>query len=154
MEELTKILRQCLDEIDAGIKEGKFPEVARIYVERLGRSIRNTLSVIETVLKENTIQTGISPSSRSAIYNLRRAFYANLSRLVEEEGVDKDRSTEEWKSAVSKMIEFINKEGISETPMKIVLTYSIAEEGDKKFVRPEKAEILFFELEGVRTVKF
>jgi len=154
MEELKEVFRKCLEEIDSGIKESKFPEVARIYIERLGRSIRDTLSVIDTVMKENTIQTGISPSSRSAIYNLRRAFYATLSRLSEEKGIDKDRSTEEWKNAVSKMIEFINKEGISEAPMKIVLTYDIAEENGKKYVKPERAEILFFELEGVKTLTF
>lgn len=154
MEDLKEVFGKCLEEIETGIREGRIPEAVRIYVERLGRSIRETLSVIETVMRENTIQTGISPSSRSAIYNLRRAFYATLSRLSEEKGVDKDRSVEEWKNAVSRMIDFINKEGINEAPMKIVLTYSIASDGDKKYVRPEKAEILFFELEGVKSLTF
>ncbi|HDI31552.1 MAG TPA: hypothetical protein ENF80_01925, partial [Thermofilum sp.] len=142
MEELKVTFNKCLEEIETGIKEGKLPEAVRIYIERLGRSIRETLSVIDTVMRENTIQTGISPSSRSAIYNLRRAFYATLSRLSEERGVDKEKSVEEWKKAVSKMIDFINKEGISEAPMKIVLTYDINEENDKKYIRPKEAEIL------------
>ncbi len=152
MEELKVTFNKCLEEIETGIKEGKLPEAVRIYIERLGRSIRETLSVIDTVMRENTIQTGISPSSRSAIYNLRRAFYATLSRLSEERGVDKEKSVEEWKKAVSKMIDFINKEGISEAPMKIVLTYDINEENDKKYIRPKEAEILFFELEGIKSL--
>jgi len=108
---------------------------------------------LETVTKENTIQTGISSSSRGAVYNLRRAFYATISRLEREEDIDRNRSIDEWRSFVSKLIGFINEHGISEAPMKIVLSYNIVTDNGVKYLRIEKAEILYFELEGVKELE-
>jgi len=154
MEELFNLMSKCVETIEKGIKEKAFPEVARIYIERLGRSVRETEGVLKLVLMENTIQTPISPSSRSAIYNLRRAYYAVLSRMEKEKGVDRARSTELWRAAVNKLIEYINAEGISEAPMKIVVTYDIEEEDGKKVLKLKKAAILYFELEGVKELTF
>ncbi len=149
MEEVITQMEDLLKGIEEGIKEGKFPEISRIYIEHLGRNIRTTLRVLRAVTRENTIQTGISPSSRSAMYNLRRAFYAVIGRLAKEQGVDKNRSAQEWRKAASKLIEEIGKAGISEAPMKIVLSYDIIEEDGVKYMKLEKAEILYFELEGL-----
>lgn len=149
MESIVEQMKQLLSVIEEGIKEQKFPETSRIYIQQFGRQIRETLSVIEVILKENTLQTGISPSSRSAMYNLRRAFYATLFRLSKEEGIDRPKSQEEWKKAASKLIETFEKTGISEAPCKVVLTYEIAEEDGVKYIRFKDASILYFELEGV-----
>lgn len=153
MESLVEKLKECRELMARGIKEGAFPEVSRMYIERLGRSIDETLNVLGVVLRENTIQTPISPSSRSAMYNLRRAFYAVLSRLQKERGVDRNLSTSSWKEAAGKIIDFINQVGISEAPIKIVLTYSIADAGGKKFMKLEKAEIFYYQLEGIRELE-
>lgn len=149
MEELFSLFRKCLDAIDEGIKSGSLPESSRQYVQRLGRNIEETLKVLQIVTKENTIQTGISSSSRGAIYNLRRAFYAILSRLEKERDINREKSVENWKNFVGGLIDFINHKGISEAPMKLVVSYSIKEEENIRYIKLDKAEILYFELEGV-----
>lgn len=149
MEELFNLFNKCLEAINNGLKTGAFPETSRQYIQRLGRSIEETLKVLDIVTEENTIQTGISSSSRGAVYNLRRAFYATLSRLEKEKGIDRQKSIEVWKSFVGKLIDFINNKGISEAPMKIVMSFNIVSEDGIKYINIEKAEILFFELEGV-----
>lgn len=150
LEQVVDNLKGLLSMIETGLREGSFPEVSRSYVERLGRSIRDTLNVLEIVGKPYTIQSPLSASGRGAMYNLRKAFYATLSRLAKEEGVDRDRSVEEWRKAARRIIDFMNEEGITESPSKIVLSYEIAEEEGKKYVKPKSAQILFFELEGVK----
>ncbi len=153
LDEVVNGLKSVLEKIDKGLKEGSFPEASRSYVERLGRSIRETLNVIELVGKPQTIQSPLSASGRGAMYNLRKAFYATLSRLTKEEGVDRDLSIEQWRNAARRIIDFMNEEGITEAPTKIVLSYEIAEAEGKKYIKPKVAQILFFELEGVKEVK-
>jgi len=153
LEELLESFNKCLTIIKEGLEKGSFPEVSRQYIQRLGRSIEETIKVLETVTKENTIQTGISSSSRGAVYNLRRAFYATISRLEKEEDIDRNRSIDEWRSFISKLIGFINEHGISEAPMKIVLSYNIVTDNGVKYLRIERAEILYFELEGVKELE-
>lgn len=147
--QLIEAMRQLLDAIEQGIREEKFPETSRIYIQQLGRQIRETLEVVEAVLRENTIQTSIAPSSRSAMYHLRRAFYATLSRLAREQGVDRGLSQAEWRRAAGRLIRAFEENGIIEAPCKIVLTYEVAERNGKKYMRFTDAKILFFELEGV-----
>jgi len=154
VENILKSLNELVNSIEAGIREGTVPEVSRIYLQRLVRSIRDTINVIEIVGKPNTIQSPISPTARSAMYNLRRAFYAVVGRLAKEQGVDKARSTEEWKSIASRLVDFLNQAGISEAPTKIVVSYKIAEEDGKKYLKFDRAEILYFELEGVKELEF
>ncbi len=150
--EVLESLRGTLERIREVLREGQVPEVTRSYIEHLGRSIATTINVLEMVARENTIQSPLSPSARGAMYNLRRAFYATLSRLVKESGVDRERSVESWKAAASKIVDFINEAGISEAPTKIVVTYEVAEEGGVKYLKLNRAEILYFELEGVKTL--
>jgi len=121
-------------------------------MQQLDRRIREFLTAVEVSVQENTIQTPISPSSRSALYNLRKAYYATLSRLVKEAKVDKNRSLEEWKKAVSKIIEEYDRRGLSETPSKIILSYEIREEGTK-YIAFKDARIFYFELEGILRVE-
>lgn len=149
MEELLKQLTSLLDSMEAGIKEKRFPEAVRLYVQQLGRRIREFMTAVEVSVRENTIQTPISPSSRSALYNLRKAYYATLSRLVKETGVDRERSLEEWRKAVSRIIEEYERRGLSETPSKIVVTYEVKEEGGSKYLSLKEARIFYFELEGI-----
>ncbi len=154
MEDILKALNDIVKSIEKGIEEGTVPEGSRMYLQRLVRGIRDTIRVIDIVGRENTIQTPISPSARSAMYNLRRAFYAVVGRLSKEEGVDKDKSVAEWKNIAAKLVDFLNKAGISEAPTKIVLSYMIKEEDGVKYLKFDKAEILYFELEGIKEVKF
>ncbi len=147
--QLIEAMRQLLHAIEEGIRGEKFPETSRIYIQQLGRQIRETLEVVDAVLRENTVQTSIAPSSRSAMYHLRRGFYATLSRLAREQGVDRGLSQAEWRRAAGRLIRAFEEHGISEAPCKIVLTYEIAERGDKKYMRFTDAKILYFELEGV-----
>ena len=153
MEDLLKQLNVVLDAIETGIREKKFPETIRLYVQQLDRRIREFLTAVEVSVQENTIQTPISPSSRSALYNLRKAYYATLSRLVKEAKVDKNRSLEEWKKAVSKIIEEYDRRGLSETPSKIILSYEIREEGGTKYIAFKDARIFYFELDGILRVE-
>jgi hypothetical protein len=154
LEDLLKQLNVVLDAIETGIREKKFPETIRLYVQQLDRRIREFLTAVEVSVQENTIQTPISPSSRSALYNLRKAYYATLSRLVKEAKVDKNRSLEEWKKAVSKIIEEYDRRGLSETPSKIILSYEIREEeGGTKYIAFKDARIFYFELEGILRVE-
>ncbi len=150
MEEIIKSLNDVVAKIDESIKAGAVPDVAKSYLERLCRSIRDTLKVIEIVSGERTIQTGISPSARSAMFTLRKAYYATLGRLVKEQGVDRELSSANWRTVAGELIEFINKEGISEAPTKIVLDYDIAEKDGVKYIKIKRAQILFFELEGMK----
>jgi len=152
IEDVIKTLEKALEEIETGIAEKSFPEVYRSYVQGLGRSIRETLKVLKIMAEPDAIQTPLSASGRGAMYNLRRAFYARLSRLTKEENVDKDRSTSEWRNAAQKLIEYMNSEGLSETPCKIVLKYEIVEENETKYLKPVKATVLYFELEGIKEV--
>lgn len=152
MEDLLKQLNVVLDAIETGMREKKFPEPIGLYVQQLDRRIREFLTAVEVSVQENTIQTPISPSSRSALYNLRKAYYATLSRLVKEAKVDKNRSLEEWKKAVSKIIEEYDRRGLSETPSKIILSYEIREEGTK-YIAFKDARIFYFELEGILRVE-
>ena len=153
MENIIEQMKQLLNLIEEGIREQKFPETSRIYIQQFGRQIKATLDLIEVILGENTLQTGISPSSRSAMYNLRRAFYATLSRLVKEQNVDRAKSQEEWKKTATKLIETFEQKGISEAPCKIVLTYEIVEENGVKYIKFKEATIIYFEVEGVISIK-
>jgi len=152
IEDVIKILEKALKEIETGISEKTFPEVYRSYVQGLGRNIRETFKVLKIMAEPDTIQTPLSASGRGAMYNLRKAFYARLSRLSKEENVDRDRSTSEWRNAAQKLIEYMNNEGISETPCKIVLKYEIVEQDQIKYLKPVKATVLYFELEGIKEV--
>uniref|UniRef100_A0A7C4FDR5 DUF2258 domain-containing protein n=1 Tax=Thermofilum pendens TaxID=2269 RepID=A0A7C4FDR5_THEPE len=152
MEDLLKQLNVVLDAIETGIKEKKFPETIRLYVQQLDRRIREFLTAVEVSVQENTIQTPISPSSRSALYNLRKAYYATLSRLVKEARVDKNRSLEEWRRAVSRIIEEYDRRGLSETPSKIILSYEIKDEGGVRYIALKEVRIFYFELEGILKV--
>ncbi|MCC5997646.1 MAG: hypothetical protein LM573_01070 [Thermofilum sp.] len=152
MEALVKNVQEILASIESGIKEKKFPEQMRIYIEQLGRNLRQFLETIEIATQLNTIQTPISPSSRSAVYNLRKAFYAILTKEIKQSGVNKDKSMEEWRKAVSKIIETYEKSGLTETPSKIVLSYEIKEEGGVKYISFKNAKIFYFELEGILPV--
>ena len=154
LEEVLNSLKEIASKIDEGLEKGTFPEVTRSYIERVGRSIKETLNLIDLLGRENTVQSPVSASGRSAMYNLRRAFYTVLGRLVREEGVNRTRSVEEWKKAAQKLIEFINNLGIRESPTKIVLTYEIAQEGEIKYWKPISADVFCFELESIREVKF
>jgi len=153
MTDILESLNEIIKTIENGIKEGTVPEGSRMYLQRLMRSIQDTIKVIEIVKQEKTIQSPISPSARSAMYNLRKAFYAVLGRLSKEKGVDKEKSISEWKNAAGKLVEFLNASGISEAPTKIVLFYNIIEEDGLKYLKFEKAEVLYFELEGVKDLK-
>ena len=84
MEALTKNVQEILASIETGIKERKFPEQTRIYIEQLGRNLRHFLETVEIAAQANTIKTPISPSSRSAMYNLRKAFYAILTKEIKQ----------------------------------------------------------------------
>ncbi len=154
VDEVVESLKEALSMIEKGLKEGSLPKATCGYLETLGRRIRDTLAVIELVGREDTIQSPLSSSGRGAMYNLRRAFYAVISRLEKEENVDRDRGVEEWRKAAGKIIDAINSAGISEAPTKIVLTYRIAEDGDVKYWKPESAEIMYFELEGILRITF
>ncbi len=149
MEDLVKSVDQVLRLVEEGIKEGKFPEAMRTYIEQLGRNLRLFLDVVEISALENTIQSPISPSSRGAMFNLRKAFYATLTRLVKEQGVDRNKSLEEWKKVASRLIEEIEKRGITEAPCKIFLTYTIASDGQSKYISFKDARIFYFDLEGI-----
>ncbi len=153
MEDILKSLNEIIKNIEAGIEQGTVPEGSRMYLQRLVRGIRDTIRVLDIVGRENTIQTPISPSARSAMYNLRRAFYAVVGRLSKEKGIDKEKSTAEWKDVATKLVDFLNKAGISEAPTKIVLSYNIVEENGVKYLKFDKAEILYFELEGIKELK-
>jgi len=152
LEDLLKQLSVVLNAIETGIREKRFPETIRLYVQQLDRRIREFLTAVEVSIQENTIQTPISPSSRSALYNLRKAYYATLSRLVKEAKVDRNRSLEEWKRAVSRIIEEYDRRGLSETPSKIILSYEIREEGGTRYIALREARIFYFELEGILKV--
>jgi len=149
MEELLKQLESVLEAMEAGIREKKFPETVRLYVQQLERRMREMMTAVEVTVRENTIQTPISPSSRSALYNLRKAYYATLSRLVKEAGVNRDKSLEEWRKVASRIIREYEERGLSETPSKIILTYEVREEGGTKYLAFREARILYFELEGI-----
>ncbi|ABL77492.1 hypothetical protein [Thermofilum pendens] len=152
MEELVKSVKETLNMIDAGIRDKKFPEQMRIYIEQLGRNLRHFIEVIEVTGRENTIQSPISPSSRSAMFNLRKAFYATLSREIKQNKVDKERSLEEWRKVASRIIETFEKRGLTEAPSKIILTYEIKEEDGKRYIAFRDARILYFGLEGILSV--
>ncbi len=154
LEEIMNSLKEIANKIDEGLEKGTFPEVTRSYLERVGRSIKETLNLINLLGRENTVQSPVSASGRGAMYNLRRAFYTVLGRLVREEGVDRARSVEEWKKTAQKLIDFINNLGIRESPTKIVLTYEIAQEGEVKYWKPISADVFCFELESIREIKF
>jgi len=147
--QLIEAMRQLLHAIEEGLRGEKFPETSRVYIQQLGRQIRETLEAVDAVLRENTVQTGIAPSSRSAMYHLRRAFYATLSRLAKEQGVDRGLSQAEWRRAAGRLIRAFEEHGISEAPCKVVLAYEVAERGGKRYMRFTDAKILYFELEGV-----
>ncbi|QOJ78526.1 hypothetical protein IG193_07155 [Infirmifilum lucidum] len=149
MEDLVKSVDQVLRLVEEGIKERRFPEAMRTYVEQLGRNLRLFLDVVEISALENTIQSPISPSSRGAMFNLRKAFYATLTRLVKEQGVDRNRSLEEWKKAASRLIEEIEKRGITEAPCKIFLTYTVMSDGQSKYISFKDARVFYFDLEGI-----
>ena len=57
METLVKNVQEILASIESGIKEKKFPEQIRIYIEQLGRNLRQFLETIEIATQLNTIQT-------------------------------------------------------------------------------------------------
>ncbi|MCC6002897.1 MAG: hypothetical protein LM590_00945 [Thermofilum sp.] len=152
LEDLVKGVQEILKTIEGGIKEKKFPEQMRIYIEQLGRNLRHFLDVVETAAQANTIQTPISPSSRSAMYNLRKAFYAILSREIKQSGVSKDKSLEEWRRTAAKIIETYERSGLTETPSKVILTYEIKEEGGSRYISFRNARIFYFELEGILSV--
>lgn len=142
-------LNSLLESMEAGIKEKRFPETIRLYVQQLGRRMREFMTAVEVSVRENTLQTPISPSSRSALYNLRKAYYATLSRLVKEKGLNRERSLEEWRKAVSRIIEEYERRGLSETPSKIVIAYEIKEEEGVRYLSFKEARIFYFELEGI-----
>ncbi|MEM0493977.1 MAG: hypothetical protein QXU72_01770 [Thermofilum sp.] len=149
MEELLKQLNSLLESMETGIREKKYPETVRLYVQQLGRRMKEFMTAVEVSVRENTIQTPISPSSRSALFNLRKAYYATLSRLVKEKGLNREKSLEEWRSAVSRIIEEYEKRGLSETPSKIIVTYEVKEEGGMRYLSLKEARIFYFELEGI-----
>ncbi|MGC9146391.1 MAG: hypothetical protein ACP5GL_01045 [Infirmifilum sp.] len=149
MEELVKSIDQILKMIDQSINEKKIPETMRTYVEQLERNMRLFLDVAEISVQENTIQSPISPSSRGAMFNLRKAFYATLTRLAREQGVDRNRSLEEWRRVAGVLIEETRKRGIIEAPCKIVLTYSIVSDSKSKYISFKSARIFYFELEDI-----
>lgn len=149
MEELLRQLNSLLESMESGIREKKFPEAVRLYVQQLGRRMREFMTAVEVSIRENTIQTPISPSSRSALFNLRKAYYATLSRLVKEKGLSREKSLEEWRRAVSRIIEEYEKRGLSETPSKIIVTYEVREEGGVRYLALKEARIFYFELEGI-----
>ncbi|MEM4411572.1 MAG: hypothetical protein QXO66_01860, partial [Thermofilum sp.] len=141
MEELLKQLNSLLESMETGIREKKYPETVRLYVQQLGRRMKEFMTAVEVSVRENTIQTPISPSSRSALFNLRKAYYATLSRLVKEKGLNREKSLEEWRSAVSRIIEEYEKRGLSETPSKIIVTYEVKEEGGVRYLSLKEARI-------------
>jgi len=149
MEDLVSNVNLVLKLIEEGIKERKFPEAMRTYIEQLGRNLRQFLDVVEVSALVNTIQSPISPSSRGAMFNLRKAFYATLSRLAKEQGVDRSKSLEEWRKVARKLIEEIERRGITEAPCKILLTYEVASDGQSKYISFKDARILYFDLEGI-----
>ncbi|MGB9708911.1 MAG: hypothetical protein ACPLRJ_00365 [Infirmifilum uzonense] len=149
MEELVKSIDQILKMIDQSINEKKIPETMRTYVEQLERNMRLFLDVAEISVQENTIQSPISPSSRGAMFNLRKAFYATLTRLAREQGVDRNRSLEEWRRVAGVLIEETRKRGIIEAPCKIVLTYNIVSDSKSKYISFKSARIFYFELEDI-----
>ncbi|MEZ0346692.1 MAG: hypothetical protein ABWK01_09090 [Infirmifilum sp.] len=149
MEELVKNVDQILKLVEDSIKERKIPETMRTYVEQLGRNLRLFLDVAEISVQQNTIQSPISPSSRGAMFNLRKAFYATLSRMVKEQGVDKNRSLEEWRRTAGILIEETRRRGITEAPCKIVLTYEISSDSQSKYISFKDARIFYFELEDI-----
>jgi len=133
-------------------------ELLKRAIKKLEEPRREELQAALTELKSidisSAVQSGIAASGRGAIYQLRRAFYARLSRLVKEEGVNKERSVEEWRKTAGTLIDFMNEKGLDKVPCKVVLSYEVAEENGVKYLRFTRARIYYFGIEGVETLDF
>lgn len=149
VENLVKSVDQALKTIESVISEKRVPETMRTYVEQLERNLRLFLDVAEISIQQNTIQSPISPSSRGAMFNLRKAFYATLSRLVKEQGVDRNKSLDEWRRVARALIEETQRRGITEAPCKIILTYEVVTDSQAKYIAFKDARIFYFELEDI-----
>lgn len=126
-------------------------EVVKI-LERGIRLIEENIKELEAIPKDKIIETRIAPTARGAMFTLRKAFYAVLGRLRKEKGVDRDLSIQEWKKTASYLIDYINKKGLTDIPMKIILQYEIDESQGKKIMRLSKAWLIYFEVEGIDKV--
>ncbi len=126
-------------------------EVVKI-LERGIRLIEENIKELEAIPKDKIIETRIAPTARGAMFTLRKAFYAVLGRLRKEKGVDRDLSIKEWKKTASYLIDYINKKGLTDIPMKIILQYEIDESQGKRIMRLSKAWLIYFEVEGIDKV--
>ncbi len=83
------------------------------------------------------IRLKIAASGRGAVFKLKRAFWAAVSK----EKRDAERSGQYWKEFAGKIVQKLNEEGASDKPVRIVLHYNIVENA----IRPVRADIEVYE---------
>jgi len=146
MSEILRILKDAIGKLEEMRKKGELTKEKGEQLEKLS----GMLEELKQVKLEKTIQSRIAPTGRGAMYQLRKAFYAQVSK----EGADKELSAKEWRKVASTLVEFLNEKGLSDVPTKIILEYDIAEEGEKKYIKFKKARIYYFGIAGAYTLPF
>jgi len=146
MSEIVKILRNIIGRLEELRKMG---ELSAEREEKLDK-LTKMLEELKTLRLENTIQSRIAASGRGAMYQLRRAFYAQIAS----QKLDKIKSVDEWRKVAQKLIDLLNNKGIVDVPTKIILQYDIAGEGDTKYIKFKQARIFYFEPAGYHVIDF
>ncbi|RLE79523.1 MAG: hypothetical protein DRJ51_07620 [Thermoprotei archaeon] len=145
MSEIIRMLRDAIGKLEELRRRGELPEEKGKELEKLA----GMLEELKKIRLENTIQSRIATSGRGAMFQLRKAFYAQLSA----EKLDKKKSSSEWKRVATKLVEFLNEKGLSDIPTKIILEYDVIEEEGVKYLKFKTARIYYFELAGYYTLE-
>ena len=88
---------------------------------------------------ENQIVTRLCPTGRGAIFRLKRAVWATISRLKREQGLDADASGDNWREFARALVNKLNELGVSTYPTRIILYYRI----ENNVFKPVRAKIQF-----------